>query len=162
MRVSAYHHIALRVREIERAVRFYLEAFGGRLLTSPFVLEGPLPEEVFSGPPGLRAKVCFVGFEEGVVELFEFDPSPPVPRSDQTADGLIHFAFRVDDVPEALRRVEAAGGRARFPVKPWGDRHFVYCEDPDGHVFELLDMTLEETLERTIEAMPEAAPPASR
>ena len=71
--------------------------------------------------------------------------SPRSSRSrphEQAAVGIMHFAVTVDDVPEALARVEAAGGRARFPVKRSAATRrgaFVYCEDPDGHVFELLE-----------------------
>jgi catechol 2,3-dioxygenase-like lactoylglutathione lyase family enzyme len=55
----------------------------------------------------------------------------------------MHFGVTVDDVPAALARVEAAGGRRRFNPKTLDgtDRaQFVYCEDPDGHVFELLSL----------------------
>lgn len=162
MGASAGHHTALRVADLERAVRFYVDALGGRLLTSPTARGGPYIEEVFGGPPGLRVQVCLVGFDEGGVELWEFlEPARAVPRSDQTGDGIMHFAVRVADVAEALRRVEAAGGRARFPIKQvsGGRGRFVYCEDPDGHVFELIDLTLEETARAIGEAVPEAAPP---
>jgi predicted enzyme related to lactoylglutathione lyase len=64
-----------------------------------------------------------------------------------TSAGLTHFCLAVDDVVETVARVEAGGGRARFPVRPFGnDRHFVYVEDPDGHVVELIDATLEECI----------------
>ena len=56
------------------------------------------------------------------------------------------IAQRPDDFRFALREVlvTEAGGKARFPVRPWQGKHFVYVEDPDGHVIELLDATVEE------------------
>ena len=72
----------------------------------------------------------------------------------------MHFAVTVDDVPEALARVEAAGGRARFPVKSIGGDspgRFVYCEDPDGHVFELLSVDHPETVRIILAGNPDAA-----
>lgn len=164
LRACADHHVALRVSDIERAARFYAEALGGRLLTRPSVREGRYIEEVFGGPPGLEVKACLIAFDAGAVELWEFlRPVRPLPDEDQTGAGIMHFAVRVDDVSEALRRVEAAGGRARFPVKRIGagGGRFVYCEDPDGHVFELLDTAVEETARMIVEAVPEAAPAVS-
>ena len=62
----------------------------------------------------------------------------------------MHFAVTVDDVPATVARVEAAGGRTRFPVKQLAggedSAQFVYCEDPDGHVFELLSRSHPETV----------------
>ena len=85
------------------------------------------------------------------LELWEFhEPSYPIPPTDQAAVGLMHFAVTVDDVPAAVARVESAGGRTRFPVKQLAgaddSAQFVYCEDPDGHVFELLNRTHPETV----------------
>ena len=162
MRARADHHIALRVADIDRAVRFYQKALGGRLIVAPIVREGPYIESVFGA--GAKVKVCHVAFEANAIELWQFlHPVRPIPPADQTVLGQMHFAVTVDDVPEALARVEAAGGRARFPVKRIGgnsDARFVYCEDPDGNVFELLDVTHPETVALILAANQDAAPPA--
>jgi len=156
----ADHHVAIRVSDIERAARFYCDALGGRLVARPIERSGPYIESVFG--PGAHAKVCHVAFAANAVELWEFvAPRHPLPDSDQTALGIMHFAVTVDDVPAALARVEAAGGRARFPVKPvagGGAASFVYCEDLDGNVFELLDVDHPETVRLVIESNPDAAP----
>ena len=56
--------------------------------------------------------------------------------SDQTGDGLMHFGVHVDDVDEALARVEAAGAKRRLEIQHMGGRpdapRFVYVESPDG------------------------------
>jgi catechol 2,3-dioxygenase-like lactoylglutathione lyase family enzyme len=161
MSARADHHIGLRVADIERSIRFYREALGGRLVVAPAVREGPYFEEVFG--PGARALVCHVAFDANAVELWQFlEPVTPIARVEQTALGLMHFGVTVDDVPATLARVEAAGGRGRFPVKQIAGSaaaSFVYCEDPDGHVFELLDVDHPSTARLIIEAVPEAAPP---
>jgi len=74
----------------------------------------------------------------------------------------MHFAITVDSVDEVAARVVAAGGRLRFPVKNLGGEgsgaKFVYCEDPDGNVFELLDTDLAGTLDRIAATHPRATP----
>jgi predicted enzyme related to lactoylglutathione lyase len=74
---------------------------------------------------------------------------------------LMHWCVQVDDVEEALARVEALGAKTVQPLGDWGGSKFVYCYDLDGNVFELLDSSMEDTARRTIELFPEAAPPAA-
>lgn len=160
MSVSAYHHIALRVSDIDRATRFYLDALGGRLLTSQMVHEGEDAGRIM-GIPSAHFKVCLVGFDEGVVELFQFlEPVHEVKPSAEAIDPIIHFAFTVDDVPAALERVEGAGGKRFWPgvEEMPGGFHVVYVTDPDGHVFELLDVDAQELVKRLIAANPSNAP----
>jgi len=160
MRASAHHHPALRVSDLDRAARFYLEAFEGHWVTRPFVLEGDFAEMVFAGPPGLRYRVCHVGFDEGAVELFEFlEPVVPIRPVDAWEGTALHFGIQVDDVPAALRRIEAAGGSRIWPkIARWGDASVVYVADPDGNVIEIIDRSIEQIAHLTIEAFPEAAP----
>ena len=160
MGARADHHISLRVSDIDRSIRFWQEALGGRLVAAPTLREGAFIDGVFG--PGTRVKVCHVALEANALELWQFlQPASPIPPAEQTRLGLMHFGVTVDDVPAALARVEAAGGRARFPVKQLGgagEARFVYCEDPDGHVFELLDVDHAETVRLITAAHPGAAP----
>src|ERR1700734_3650648 len=113
MRATTHHHCGLRVTDIDRAARFYIEAFDGHFLATPFELSGDFAETVMEGPPGVTFKVCMVGFADGsLVELFEFlDPAHPVEVVHPTRGNIIHYGIQVDDVDEALDRVEKAGGR---------------------------------------------------
>ncbi len=160
MWTSAHHHTGLRVADIDRAARFYVDAFDGHFLALPFVLEGEFPELVMGGPPGVRFKVCHIGFAEGGVELFEFlEPAHPIEPVHPTRGNLIHFALQVRDVPEALARVEAAGGRRLWPeVNPWGTAQVIYVADLDENVIELTDASLLRLAGLTIESFPEAQP----
>lgn len=162
MRANAHHHPALRVSDLERAAQFYLEAFDGHWVTRPFVLQGDFAEMVFGGPEGLAYRVCHVGFDEGCVELFEFvEPVVPIEDIHPTRGNLLHFGVQVDDVPSALARVEAAGGRRIWPeVAIWGDASVIYVKDLDENVIELTDRSVGRIAELTIQQFPEAAPDA--
>lgn len=160
MGVRADHHISLRVSDIDRSIRFYRDALDGRLVAAPVMREGPYIERVFG--EGTRVKVCHVAFDANAVELWQFlEPAEPIPYADQRLLGQMHFAVTVDDVAATLAKVEAAGGRARFPIGNVAGKegaHFVYCEDPDGNVFELLDTAHPETVRVILGVAPDARP----
>ncbi len=159
MRVNVCQHVALRVSDIDRSAQFYLEAFGGRYLTQPFVIDDPEMAGLFGGHAGLKVKVCILGFDEGVIELFQFlEPVRPTAPEDPTRSMLMHWCVQVDDVEASLARVEALGAKTVQPLGDWGGSKFVYCYDLDGNVFEMLDSSMEETALRTIELFPEAKP----
>ena len=127
MGVDVSQHIAIRVSDIDRAARFYVELFGGTYLTRPFTLSGPELEPLFGGHEGLEVKVCLLAFDHGNMELFEFvHPREPMDELDQTRANLVHWCIQVDDVHETLARVEAAGGKAVHPVLDWGGAYVVY------------------------------------
>src|SRR4051812_36470112 len=155
----ADHHIAVRVSDLDRSIRFYCDALQARPLTAPAIRQDAVIDDVFG--QGARARMCFLALEVGNLELWQFlIPETPIPPADQPRLGLMHFALTVDDVDAGAERVVAAGGRLRFPVKRLGpDAKFVYCEDPDGNVFELLDTDVHGTVARITAASPEAALP---
>ena len=151
--------LTLGVGDLERSVAFYRDAFDAHYLTLPFTVEGPEIEEMFGGHEGLRTRVCILGFDQGVVELFEFlQPLHGATAIDPPRGNLIHWSLQVDSVEEALERVEAAGGRAVRPILDWAGADVVFCTDPDGNVFELLDTSMEQTAERTFTLFPDARP----
>jgi predicted enzyme related to lactoylglutathione lyase len=68
----------------------------------------------------------------------------------------------VDDVPAALERVERAGGKRYWPEIRDMDPGFqvIYVTDPDGHVLELIDISIEDLVRGLVELDPANAPPA--
>lgn len=156
MRVSANHHPGFRVSDIERSAGFYIDALGGRWQTKPALHSGRAAAVTMGGLDGARFKVCHIGFDEGTIELFEFvEPVHPVVPVGPAEGGIIHFAFEVDDVAEALERVEAHGGRRYWPeIREVPSLGFsvIYVTDPDGHVLELIDVGVDELCRRLVQA----------
>lgn len=159
MATSAHHHVAVRTADLDRAADFYIRALGARWLAKPFTLEGDEIAQLWGGHAGLRVRVALLGFDEGGLELFEFEqPRHPTGATDPAQDRLMHWGLRVDDVREALARVEDLGGSAVHPVLTWGGHDIVYCRDPDGNTFELIATPFEENVRATLEVMPDARP----
>lgn len=160
MTATAHHHTGLRVTDIDRAARFYIDAFDGHFMAKPFELSGPFAETVMDGPPGVSFRVCMVGFESGCVELFEFtEPVHPTDPVHPTRGNIIHFGIQVDDVHEALAKVEAAGGTRLWPeVSPWGTAEVVYVLDPDQNIVEVISASMDEIVALTLADFPEADP----
>ena len=118
---SAYHHIGLQVSDLDRAAAFYIDVLDGHWLTMPILMDDEAAAEVMDGPPGTRFRHCKIGFDPGVVELFEFvGPNVPAWTEGRAWLRLPHFSIVVDDVRATLRLVEQAGGRRLWPeIRAW-------------------------------------------
>ena len=144
---------------MDRAIAFYTEAFGGKLLHKPVLQEGEGAEAIIGGPPGVAFKFAYVGFEDGSIEFFEFVGDAAPEWGGQSVPGrLPHFALQVDDARETVARVERAGGRHLWPeVLSWGDSEVTFVADPDGNAIELLTVPVGRIVEMTVEMFPDAA-----
>jgi predicted enzyme related to lactoylglutathione lyase len=159
MSTRANDHHGIRVGEMDRAIRFYADAFGAEPATRPFTIDGEFAEEQFEGPAGVSYRLCHLRFDSGMIELFEFtepheEPAPVHP----TKASIMHIGFVVDDVTATAARVVEAGGRMIFPVTTWGANRLTYVADPDGNVIEIADAPLEELLVGTMAQFPESDP----
>jgi catechol 2,3-dioxygenase-like lactoylglutathione lyase family enzyme len=143
MPANAYHHVALRVEDLDRSTRFYEQVFGGEVVVE-LELDPEFVHSIFGGPEGSRGLNRVISFGDWALEIFQLDPGGPIPETKQTEVGLMHYCVWTDDVPGTVELVKKAGGKARFPIRPWQGKHFVYVEDVDGHVIELLDATVAE------------------
>jgi glyoxylase I family protein len=156
-----FHHVAVRVSDIDRATRFYVDALDGVLRTRPGLREGPFAEMVMGGEPGARFRVNHIDIPAGTVELFEF--LAPVNETGGVRPAVaatMHFAVQVEDVDAALARVEAAGGKRYWPevIEIGGGHHAVYVTDPDGNIIELIDVSPDDLVTQLIAADPAIAP----
>jgi predicted enzyme related to lactoylglutathione lyase len=61
----------------------------------------------------------------------------------------MHWCFTVPDVEAALERIEAAGGKLFGDLRKYDDATQLYFRDPDGNLFELVSISLEELVGRT-------------
>jgi catechol 2,3-dioxygenase-like lactoylglutathione lyase family enzyme len=125
--VSSFDHVTIICADLAATRRFYVDVLG--------MTDVPRPAFKF---PGLW-------FQLGNVQIHATQESPEAGRAGWADQGgkVVsrghHFAFRVDDVSQALKMVEAHGVRiaSALQQRPDGYRQ-VYLYDPDGHVVELV------------------------
>lgn len=107
------------VTDTKRAIRFYTEALGMKLLEeSEFWI----------------ALDCFgarIGLHPGAEAI------PHVPRDGHGAHAGGTLTLKSDDVPSDRRRLEKVGAKILSEDdQPWG--HMLVFEDPDGNVLKLM------------------------
>ena len=129
-----FGHVAFKVADTERSVRWYADAFGARKI-------------YHAEAKGDRPELMFLEFARGqFVELFSGGknqlPSPPDPI------GYLHFCLLVDNLEQALDHL------AKMDVKPQrkfigrADQRIAFITDPDGNSIELMQIPPESPIYR--------------
>ena len=112
----------LAVADLGRAAAFYRAAFGWRVRVEvPVYVEFELPGGTGVGLYQREAFAANTGHEA------QLPPPGGV--------GGTELYFRTEDLEDACKRIEDAGGRLLAPLAPkdWGDE-VAYYADPDGNV----------------------------
>ena len=140
---SRFTHVGLCVSDLERSIAFYRDVLGfaevARRLNvtdtgSANLLDFPAidVELVYLERDGIRVELLWYRVPDAVVE----DARRPMHRV-----GLTHLAFRVGDLDDLCRRIEAGGGTvlpATTATFEMGNRG-VMTLDPDGTRIELIE-----------------------
>lgn len=135
MTTADVSHVGLRVRDLDRAKRFY-SALGFTEVNRLTV-----PDRMAAGLLGLQPPI---GFEAAylsnngfVLQLITFagHPAPDEPERDMVGAGLTHLSIAVDDMAAAQAAVIEAGGTV---VADPGGGFACMVRDPEGQLIELL------------------------
>lgn len=128
-----FGHVAFRVADVERAVRWYGDAFGAR--------------KVFHAPPlEGRQELMFLEFAKGQhIEIFtggtEKTSIPP------KAIGYQHFCLIVDDIHEAVRHLATMKVFPERPPREGRANYLIaFISDPDGNPIELMQLRPESAI----------------
>ncbi|MEE8445701.1 MAG: VOC family protein [Alphaproteobacteria bacterium] len=117
-------HIAISVPDPDKAAAFYMKAFGMEKVTS---VTAPMADGVY--------------LTDGTINLalLRYKSDEPMGEGkDKDWFGVHHFGFWVDDVDQARRDIEQAGGNW-FMGEMEGDNVFYELKfnDPDGNIFDI-------------------------
>ena len=120
-------HTMIRTADLERAIMFYTQVLGMRLLRRQDYPEG-------------RFTLAFVGYgdeaEHTAIELtYNWDVS-----SYELGTAFGHLAIEVADVYQAVDEIRRKGGRVVREAGPMqgGTTVIAFVEDPDGYRIELI------------------------
>lgn len=123
-------HTMIRVKDQEKAVEFYTDHLGMKILRQMEV-------------PAGKYTNTFVGYQEGrlspMVELtYNWDQETPY----ETGDAWGHLAIGVSDIYGLCERLETAGVKITRPPGPLkhGTTVIAFIHDPDGHPIELIQV----------------------
>lgn len=141
--IKGLNHVGLSVANLDRAIEFYRDLLGMQVVAQRS-FEGEKYEAIL-GLKGARGRVALLRGAGMEVELFEFD-SPRPRRGDRNRPvcdhGITHFCVQVADIDEEYARLKAAGVAFHCPpLRFSASAAATYGRDPDGNVFELLELT---------------------
>lgn len=124
MRVAKLLHTRMRVSDIDRTIRFYTDVLGLDVL------------ERKTSPRGSHLAFLRVPNSEELIELASFPPSGPV----KVQEDLVHLAFQVDDLDDAVRQLNDMGVPITDgPTATSSGSRFIFIDAPDGYEIELIE-----------------------
>jgi glyoxylase I family protein len=138
--ITGIHHVAVHVRDLERMVRFYEEAFGFQQVGEQFSWrEIPMMDQILDVADS-AARGCMLRAGSCYMELFEFSaPEPISARALRPFDkGYTHFCVDVTDIEHEYERLKTVGMTFGHP-HPLDAGHVktIYGQDPEGNVIEI-------------------------
>jgi catechol 2,3-dioxygenase-like lactoylglutathione lyase family enzyme len=129
---GGFHHVAIKVKDFDRTVAMYKEAFG-------------FTEKVAWGAKTAERDNRGIMLDTGDGNFLEVfgDGSKtvrPAAAPTECCSALIHWAFRTTKIDEVMERARKAGFKVTVEPKdvtPAGvTARVAFCEGPDGEVFE--------------------------
>ena len=121
-------YTGIRVRDLDRARRFYTEGLGLQPERTGRMRAGGVWQELRDPVSG------------AMLELNYYPGDPPYREGDE----LDHLGFRVVSLEATIARLTELGARVRIPPFPEGDVRLAFLSDPDGVWIELYETRSEE------------------
>jgi predicted enzyme related to lactoylglutathione lyase len=143
---AVYTHTNLIARDWRKLADFYINAFGCVPVPPERDLKGDALDKGTGVPgahiTGIHLRLPGYGNTGPTIEVFSYDQMSDEGIRRVNRPGWSHIAFRVDDVPEAVKEVHSFGGKLVGDVvtTPVGsDKSVTWCymTDPEGNIFEL-------------------------
>jgi catechol 2,3-dioxygenase-like lactoylglutathione lyase family enzyme len=139
------NHIGISVANLLNSIAFYETAFGMTVISNTTFASAK-----YDGKYGAILRLNDAAGEVAILEgsgfrleLFQFD-RPASKRTDGERPvcdhGITHFCLQVTDIGAAYSRLLKVGATFHCPPQRVGHNAATYGRDPDGNVFELLEV----------------------
>lgn len=141
--IMGFHHAAIATTDLARMRNFYEDILSFELVVESSWDAGSARHDALTGLAGSSARYAVLRLGHAYLELFQYlsplplpnDPDRPVSNA-----GLTHIAVVVDDIDAEYTRMRKAGVRFHCPPGPEGPFRATYGRDPEGNVFELIEI----------------------
>ena len=137
--IRGIHHVAVHVRDLDRMIEFYRDAFGFVVQGEEFSWSDSESLDQLLDVPGSAARGAMLHAGNCYMELFEFSAPPPVSsRPLRPFDkGYTHFCVDVTDIEHECERLRGLG--MTFGHRPIDVGHVksIYGRDPEDNVIEV-------------------------
>ena len=142
MTIQRMDHVGIVVDDLAAATAFFVEL--GLELQGEGSVEGDWVDRIV-GLDGVRTDLAFVQTPDGHarLELIKFH-TPPGRGGDRqepaNTPGIRHLAFAVDDIDDAVARLQARGAELVGEVERYEDIYrLCYVRGPEGIIVELAE-----------------------
>jgi catechol 2,3-dioxygenase-like lactoylglutathione lyase family enzyme len=141
--IKDLHHVGIIVKDMEKALTFYVGVLGGKLLYRAGAEPKDVEKEI--DVPGARSRLAVLKYGKATIELVEYiEPKIEPGLLSAAAIGTQHLAFEVDDVDAEVAKLKKNGVRFNAPPKLIEDGEnkgwvWTYFRDPDGAWLELVE-----------------------
>lgn len=140
--IEGMNHVGISVADLDRSIAFYRDLLGMEVVVQG-TFEGAQYEDILR-LKGVQGKVALLRIGNAQIELFQFAhpvPKPADPNYPVSDHRISHFCLNVRDIDAEYDRLVAAGVVFHCPpLLFFGTAKATYGRDPDGNVFELLEM----------------------
>jgi catechol 2,3-dioxygenase-like lactoylglutathione lyase family enzyme len=146
MTVTRIDHVGVTVSDLDRALGFYRDLLGLRVVADTTVDESEVAELL--GLDSVRLRIADLDSGDGrIVELIEYiEPKRRRIAYESSDPATAHIAFTVDDLAAARERLAKAGATIvsrrpltiRDPGGAFDGAICLYVRDPDGAILELV------------------------
>jgi glyoxylase I family protein len=142
--IRGVHHTAISTGNLERALAFYRDLLGFRVLSEFGWPAGTEVADQITGLHDSSARGTMLHAGNAVIELFEYTspaPRPGDPQRPVCDHGITHLCIDVKDLDAEYERLKAAGMTFHCPPQDLGmGIKTTYGRDPDGNVLELQEV----------------------
>jgi catechol 2,3-dioxygenase-like lactoylglutathione lyase family enzyme len=142
--IRGIHHTAISTANLDRALAFYRDLMGFRVI---FEFGWPAGTEVadqITGLKGSSARAVMLQTGNALIELFQYETPKPHSsdrRRPVSDHGITHICLDVTDLDTEYERLVAAGMTFHCPPQHIGmGIKTTYGRDPDGNVIELQEV----------------------
>lgn len=140
--ITGMNHTGFVVRDLERAVAFYRDVIGLKVVATRERQGKPISQVV--GYDNAHLKIAILSAGDGhLLELIQYvnPPGAARPSSERSVIGASHLAFTVDNIEETFRNITERGGiKLNPPAEVAPGRKGCYLQDPEGNWIELLEV----------------------